>query len=199
MAKDPRRNNCHASEGDSPIFVERKLGQSPTNCAGSKCRTRPALDDTKKGMIEALLAVGCSLRAIAGYVGCARDTIRKTIARDEKFAARVRDARCRAEVGLLHSIRNAAKQAQYWRAAAWMLERSYPERYALRGPDVLTVEQIAVLMSHFCRIIAEEVPVARYRQNMLRRLEALGKELTGKPLFEKDGPKADPPGSSGDD
>ena len=29
-AKDRRINNCRTSEGDSPIFVERKLGQSPT-------------------------------------------------------------------------------------------------------------------------------------------------------------------------
>ena len=28
--KDRRINNCRTSEGDSPIFVGRKLGQSPT-------------------------------------------------------------------------------------------------------------------------------------------------------------------------
>jgi hypothetical protein len=35
--KDRRINNCRISEGDSPIFVERKLGQSPTySFAGPK-------------------------------------------------------------------------------------------------------------------------------------------------------------------
>jgi hypothetical protein len=29
-AKDRRVNNCRTSEGDSPIFVKRKLGQFPT-------------------------------------------------------------------------------------------------------------------------------------------------------------------------
>ncbi len=29
-SKDRQINNCRISEGDSPIFVERKLGQSPT-------------------------------------------------------------------------------------------------------------------------------------------------------------------------
>jgi hypothetical protein len=143
----------------------------------------PVLNDTKKGMIVALLAVGCSQRAIAPYVGCARETIRRTMAREPKFAEKIREAKCSAEVGLLRNIRNAAKKEQHWRAAAWMLEHGYPERYARRGPDVITVDQIAVILSHFCEIIAEEVPVAKYRQNALRRLEALGKKVTGKPFF----------------
>ena len=36
-AKDRRDNKCRNTEGDSPIFVERKLGQSPTcSFAGPK-------------------------------------------------------------------------------------------------------------------------------------------------------------------
>jgi hypothetical protein len=150
-------------------------------------RGRPyVLDDAKKGAIVALLTVGCSQRVIARYVGCARETIRQTTARDEKFAAKVRDARCNAEVGLLRYIRNAAKKEQYWRAAAWMLERGYPDRYARRGPEVITIDQIAALLAHFCQIIVDEVPVAKYRQNILRRLNDLGKKLTGKPLFQEE-------------
>ncbi|MGD0899224.1 MAG: hypothetical protein ABR915_15415 [Thermoguttaceae bacterium] len=86
----------------------------------------PVLNDTKKGMIVALLAVGCSQRAIAPYVGCARETIRRTMAREPKFAEKIREAKCSAEVGLLRNIRNAAKKEQHWRAAAWMLEHGYP-------------------------------------------------------------------------
>jgi hypothetical protein len=146
----------------------------------------PVLDDAKKGVIVALLTVGCSLRVTARYVGCGRETIRRTTARDEEFAAKIRDARCKAEVGLLRNIRDAAKKEQYWRAAAWMLERGYPDRYARRGPEVITVDQIAALLAHFCQIIVDEVPVAKYRQNILRRLDDLGKKLTGKPLFQKE-------------
>jgi hypothetical protein len=146
---------------------------------------RPALDEPKKHVIVALLAVGCSQRVIARYVGCARETIRQTMARDERFAAKVRDAKCNAEVGLLRSIRNAAKKEQHWRAAAWMLERGYPERYARRGPDVITVDQIAALLAHFCQIVVEELPAARYRKKILKRLEGLAKRLGSKPVFPR--------------
>jgi hypothetical protein len=159
---------------------------------------RPVLDETKRREIAALLSAGCSQRAAARYVGCARSTIAYTLARDEAFAAMVRKALCNAEVTLIRNIRNAAKKEQYWRAAAWMLERAYPERYARRGPDVITVEQIAGLLSHFSQIVAEEVPVARFRQNALRRLEELSKKLTGKLLAievaaTEPPPEAEPP------
>jgi hypothetical protein len=156
----------------------------------ARCGRRPVLDDTKKHVIVALLAVGCSQRVIARYVGCARETIRQTIARDERFAARVRDAKCNAEVGLLRSIRNAAKKEQHWRAAAWMLERGYPERYARRGPDVITVDQIAALLAHFCQIVVEELPAARDRKKILKRLDGLARRLGGRPLFERRAPQA---------
>jgi hypothetical protein len=137
----------------------------------------PVLDDVKRREIIALLSVGCSQRLAARYVGCAAKTIRNTVARDQEFATGVRLAMCNAEVGLLRNIRNAAKKEQYWHAAAWMLERGYPQRYARRGPDVITVEQIAYLLAQFSRILTEEVPVAKYRKNAIRRLEGLAKGL----------------------
>ena len=141
---------------------------------------RPVLDEAKKSAIAVLLSVGCSQRMAALYVGCARSTIRYTVARDTDFAEKIRHARCNAEVGLLRKIRNAASQPQYWRAAAWMLERGYPQRYAARGPDVITVEQIAGLLAQFSQILTDEVPAAKYRKAALKRLYDLSNSLAGK-------------------
>ncbi|MGA2065275.1 MAG: hypothetical protein ABSG86_09905 [Thermoguttaceae bacterium] len=158
-----------------------------------------ALNDAKKSVIVALLAVGCSQRVIARYVGCGRETIRRTMARDPHFAARVRDAKCSAEVGLLRNIRDAAKKEQHWRAAAWMLERGYPERYARRDPTAISIDQIAALLAHFCRIVVEEVPVARYRKKTLKRLDELGKQLAGRSLYQQRALETPPPpGSTAD-
>ena len=87
----------------------------------------------------------------ARYVGCAgrRSAARRPATPSSPPGSRM--ANCNAEVGLLRYIRNAAKKEQYWRAAAWMLERGYPQRYARRGPDVITVEQIADLLAQFAR------------------------------------------------
>ncbi len=147
----------------------------------AKCGRRPVLDEVKRGEILVILTVGCSRRTAAKYVGCSVSTIGNTADRDPEFAAKLRHAENQAEVTFMKSINSAAKKAQYWRAAAWALERRNPEDYARRGPDVITVEQISELLSRFADIIVEEVPAARDRKNILRRLEDLTRDLRESP------------------
>ncbi len=141
-----------------------------------KCGRPPVLDEAKKREILAIVAVGCSRSMAATYVGCAIRTIQNTAERDPTFAEKLRQAVYSTELGLLKNIRNAAKKEQYWRAAAWALERRFPERYARRGPDVITIEQVMVLLGQFSDIVAEEVP-GRCRKRVLKRLEKLAKSL----------------------
>jgi len=138
---------------------------------------RPILDEIKQREILALLTVGCSRRTAARYVGCARSTIQNTAQRDPKFAEKLRQANYHAEIGFLKTIQKAGRKEQYWRAAAWALERTMPERYARRGPDVITVEQISHLLSQITDLIVEEVPVDRFRKNVVKRMELLTKSL----------------------
>ena len=114
-------------------------------------KTRPTAGARREqaGQIVAILSVGCSQNMAAQYVGCSPATIQRTAERDPKFAKQLREAKGNAELGLVKNIRNAAKKEQYWRAAAWALERGFPEKYARRGPDVITVEQIGLLLAQF--------------------------------------------------
>ena len=130
---------------------------------------RPVLDEGKRGKILAILSVGCSQSVAAEYVGCAVSTIQRTAERDPPFADDLCQAKCNAELGLIKNIRSAAKKEQYWRAAAWALERGFPEKYAPRGPDVITIEQIGQLLSKFSNIIVQDVP-ERYRTEILKRM-----------------------------
>ena len=100
---------------------------------------RPALDETKKQLIAAILAVGCSRRTAASYVGCAVSTIQNTANRDSEFAEQLRQAESHSEIAYLKRIRRATEKDQYWRAAAWVLERRNPRDFARRGPNVLAV------------------------------------------------------------
>jgi hypothetical protein len=134
------------------------------------------LDDGKRREILAILSVGCSQATAARYVGCAPSTICYTADRDLAFAEKLRQATCNNEIGLLQNIRKAAKKEQYWRAAAWALERGFPEKYARRGPDVITIDQIAILMAQFSEIIVQHVP-ERNRTDILKRLDALTRSL----------------------
>jgi len=134
------------------------------------------LTDEKRGQILALLKLGCSQNMAADYVGCDPRTIRREAERDPTFAEKLRQAGGNAELGWLQNIRNAAKKEQYWRAAAWALERVFPERYARRGPDVLTLEQVGLLLSRFSQIMIDDIP-ERYRTRIAKRMDALARGL----------------------
>ena len=137
---------------------------------------RPVLDEIKKREICAILSVGCSRRTAANYVRCAVDTIRRTAERDSAFNEQLKQAESRHEILHLKNINEAAKSKQYWRAAAWALERKYPQRYGQRHPATITVDQISHLMAQFAEIVMDEVP-AQCRKNVLARVEALAASL----------------------
>jgi len=142
------------------------------------------LDEIKQREILAILSVGCSRRTAARYVGCAVSTIQNTADRDGGFAEKLRRAEHQHEWTYLRNIQQAAKKPQYWRAAAWVLERVFPEKYARRGPDVITVDQIRQVLAQFAQIIVAEVPVAKYRQKIIKRLDALTQSLCRSPKPE---------------
>ena len=119
--------------------------------------------------------MGCSRRTAARYVGCAPSTIANAAQRDELFAKELRAAGQAAEINYLRNIQNAAKKEQYWRAAAWALERCHPERYAARSADAITLDQVRQLLAELAQIICEELENPKHRQAILRRLGTLMK------------------------
>jgi hypothetical protein len=140
-------------------------------------RGRRVLDDVKQRELLAILSVGCSQTMAAKYVGCSPQTIRREAARDAKFAKKLRQAKGNAELGLIKNIRNAANKEQYWRAAAWALERMFPEKYARRGPDVITAEQLAQVLDQLMERVMRHVPVGEYRKNIVKDVEALARSF----------------------
>ena len=139
----------------------------------------PVLDAEKQAKVVALPTIGCNFRAAAEYVGCARSTIERKAERNPEFAEKLRQARTNTEIGFFKSVQRASQKEQYWRAAAWALERMMPERYAPRGPDVITVEQIGVLVApQFADVIVAELP-AKDRKKVLARLDMLTRALGG--------------------
>lgn len=131
------------------------------------------LDETKRSQILAILAVGCSRQAAARYVGCCPSTIRSAALRDPDFARCMEQAEGRGELSYVERIHRAAGKEQYWRAAAWMLERRHPEEWAPRDPKVLTVDDARQLLAALAQIVVDEVPAAAYRKQVLRRVGGL--------------------------
>ncbi len=92
------------------------------------------LDESKKETILALLSVGCSRETAARYVGCDPKRVENVIERDPAFAEKVARAEMAVEVAHLRNVLQAARDRRNWRAAAWFLERAFPEKYgAKRG------------------------------------------------------------------
>lgn len=136
-----------------------------------ECGRNPVLDEVKRAQICAMLAVGSSRSTAAKFVGCAVDTIRNTARRDPEFKAQLKQAESKHEVMHLKNIQEAGKR--YWRASAWALERLYPARYGTKGSDSVARQRLSDVIEMFGTIIAEEVPVAKYRANILERLSEL--------------------------
>lgn len=124
-----------------------------------------------------MLAVGCNRRTAAAFVGCDVSTIRNTAERDSHFAEQLRQSEHSQEYACLKSIRKAAEQERYWRAAAWVLERKFPDNYGPRGPETITLTQIAEVLNQLSEVIVEEVPVAAYRKRILKRINAISNQL----------------------
>jgi hypothetical protein len=140
----------------------------------SSRRGRPrVIDDVKRGEICALVAGGCSLREAARYVGCGINTIRRELERNAEFSSKVRRSQGDAQLSPLRAIQLAS--AKHWRAAAWFLERAYPERFARRDPATLNARQARRLLGDVIDIIRREIHDSYMQGRLVKRL---------KPAFE---------------
>ena len=113
------------------------------------------LDDQKKAVICAMLAVGCTRATAARYVGCCSKTIRNAAAAaDPQFHEQLEHAAAQAELNALENMQTRAKSS--WRAAAWMLQTLNPRRYHRRPARVSTkpTPAAAAPPDVFARVVA---------------------------------------------
>jgi hypothetical protein len=115
-------------------------------------RGRPrTLDEEKRGLICALIAVGVSARAAAQDVGCAPSTIRREARHNPQFRDDVQrakqEAECRRRKGLNVSSRG-------WRASARWLERRQAESWAPMQSDLNMIGRLRSLAGWLLEIQA---------------------------------------------
>jgi hypothetical protein len=139
------------------------------------------LDDKKRGEICGILAMGGSRAVAARYVGCSKSTVYRAAQANPQFARQLRQAEGRAEILQLKYISDAAQCKQYWRAAAWMLERRFPQRYAPRPAESATLEQFEQVVNAFVDLIVAEIADAELRQRILDRLQEVAEQLQPQP------------------
>ncbi len=123
------------------------------------------LDERRRAEICAIVGVGCSQATAARYVGCTPGAISAAKKRIASFREEMLRAEAHHELVLVRRIHEAAAGPNGWRAAAWLLSRRYPERYAARAAETVTPQQIQDSLEYFAAQVAREVkdPSARSR------------------------------------
>lgn len=135
------------------------------------------LSELKRKEILAIVGIGCSIETAAKYVGCSPNTIWNTIKNDVRFAGEIQSAEEKSEIFFLEKIRKAANKEQYWRAAAWALERRCPNRYSTRGTQTLSEDQILKLVRELTEIVIPEIQNETERRKILKKVKQLIKTL----------------------
>ena len=153
--------------------------EAPTADDQAAAETPPpaTLDRELQREVCRILALGCSLRVAADHVGCAMATIRRTARLDERFAKRLRRAATLHELRHARRVLDASKDDRHWRAAAWVLERGYPDRYASRKPAAVSPRQLSDVLGRFARLIFDSAGDATSRRRALERVEELTNQL----------------------
>jgi len=131
---------------------------------------RKRLTPKERNEVLAILSAGCSRAAAARCVRCTPYLLRREIVENANFAELVAKAEEGVELFYLSRIRSAASKEQYWRAAAWILERRLPDRYGTKKPESLTAERVQKFMTSCLQIIADELPDDELRAKILNRL-----------------------------
>ena len=132
--------------------------------------TKTKLSPQERTEYLALLSAGYARTTAAKFIHRTSGTIQNSMADDPEFAGQVAKAEENSEVFYLSCIRRAALKEQYWRAAAWVLERRLPDRYVAKKPETLTAEHVQKFMATCMRIIAEELPDQERREKIIQRL-----------------------------
>lgn len=88
---------------------------------------RTAYDDDKATKIVNAIEQGVPYRHAAAIAGISEDTLARWRKRYADFADAIKAAEGRAVAGRLSRIRLA--EPDHWQAAAWWLERKYPQEF----------------------------------------------------------------------
>jgi hypothetical protein len=114
-----------------------------------------ALNDAQRREVCALIATGCGFRTAADYVGCSPSTIRREALRNPEFHEQVRNADLRCQLTPLQAIMKAA--ATNWRAAAWLLERTNPQRYGNQRKPAKPADVAEAMIDELFEAIRHEI------------------------------------------
>ena len=148
-----------------------------------------ALCDTKRCEVCALVSAGCGMDEAAHFVGCSVRTIRREALRNEEFHEALRRAELSSQLDPIRTLRKAA--STHWRAAAWLLERTNPSRFARQPADLITPDHFEKVVTELFELLLEEIPDPETQQRIYLRMLTLENQFKQK-AFAVTHPRRDP-------
>lgn len=143
------------------------------------------LDAVKQSEVLALISTGYGLPGAARYVGCSANTIRREAKNNPVFGQQLRDAEKEARLRPLKAIRRKAHT--HWRAAAWLLERTEPEKYAKKESGLLKPKDVEGLIDAVLERILLELRLDPAFEFVLEKISKKAKEaVLNNPLSVQD-------------
>jgi len=114
----PKRSSKRISKKPSP---KKKSGKHPGGCPTKRT------PEARAKILEAI-RLGSTYELAANYAGMSYQTFNEWVKDDLEFSDAVKEAEGEAALKWLKKIESAANQGN-WFAAAWKLERRYPNQY----------------------------------------------------------------------
>ena len=126
---------------------------SPEPSVGTADRPQ-GLDESDLRQFCLLVSRGCSVKEAASCVDCKLSDLRHERETNGWFRRKLARAKIKAKLAPLRAMQKA--MLKDWRAAAWFLERTQPEKFGRRTHRAFTQKQANALIKDVTSIIGEE-------------------------------------------
>ena len=133
---------------------------------------RHFLTEQQRASVYDSFSSGGSYEMAADCCGATVEMIEAEESCDPCFTQKNCCARMTSEANLLKALTGAAGDSKQWRAAAWLLERLYPERYARRKPNTLSLKDHEQRLQQIADLVKSIAPSEVWTQ-LREQLEKL--------------------------
>ena len=129
------------------------------------------LNQEQRQRVLAMLAHGATRRMATKYAGCRVLDLTAEMQCDPDYKQQVQQHELRPEIEVLRALLVTARDPKQWRAAAWVLERFYPRRYAPRKADALRRAELQAALNSMEQQSAEAAADPKKGRQFLAHLQ----------------------------
>ena len=117
------------AKGNRTKVADGRVIVPPKTEAAALARQHAKVSPERKALVLKGLRLGLSYETAASYAEVTKPTVKAWRDADPEFNAQCATARAQLEATMLARIEIASQEPKTWQAAAWKLERMFPDQY----------------------------------------------------------------------